>query len=627
MGFRKDFIWGAATASYQIEGGAFEDGKGLSVWDAFSHTPGKVFEGHTGDVACDHYHRWQEDLQLMADMGVKNYRFSIAWPRLLSQGKGEVNQKGVDFYDKFKFTISAGSNLSSDDKHGGETKPVYDVSVLNVNVTAYQYEYKNGKYVFSKQKFDRQTEEDDSSAAEGTVDNKQTGAAINLTNINLSKGDNMKLVDKQCMLGLPIVQELPIIDNTYGFKHATAPAGATDAQKDYYNATRQVKTYNKDGNEVMTFARYTYIFYQKNTTASASTAKITFVYGPSHPTNAGKQIGSEQTFQVGKTFFNFPTVSTVAGYNAPYWTDPSNKVVVPEKGYVIDGDTVFTLNMTEKSPDSFVDVKWKNLDGSTYTTKVYIDESGTTHADNTNPPNLRDPSGSNPATPEEITKYWNEHKFIGWYIGTTKMEDVAITKGGSYTFTPKVEDRIKITFKGFSDGDRVVYIDKGADAVSAKPSEIPDVAEGRQFDTWVTDDGSKTIDECKNVSAAITFKVRDKEKVSGFTTSSVGATGEFLGWASGKATKFKIDFINNTGSTVTKNFKITIKFDKSIEGWNQCDDWKFVKESISGKTLVLKSEQSGGNTPSVANGSSYSMNVIIDIASGAKITSVDVVAI
>lgn len=100
MAFRKDFIWGAATASYQIEGAFQEDGKGLSVWDAFSHTPGKVFEGHTGDVACDHYHLWKDDVQLMADMGIKNYRFSLAWPRLMPDGKGAVNQKGIDFYNK-----------------------------------------------------------------------------------------------------------------------------------------------------------------------------------------------------------------------------------------------------------------------------------------------------------------------------------------------------------------------------------------------------------------------------------------------------------------------------------------------------------------------------------------------
>ncbi len=99
MSFRKDFIWGAATASYQIEGAAYEDGKGLSVWDRFSREPGKVLEGHTGDVACDHYHRFKEDVALMKAMGVKNYRFSLSWPRLLPQGVGEVNEAGVAFYN------------------------------------------------------------------------------------------------------------------------------------------------------------------------------------------------------------------------------------------------------------------------------------------------------------------------------------------------------------------------------------------------------------------------------------------------------------------------------------------------------------------------------------------------
>ena len=100
MAFKEDFIWGAATAAYQIEGAAYEDGKGLSVWDRFSHTPGKVFEGHTGDVACDHYHHLEEDLDLMVHLGIRNYRFSVSWPRLLPNGTGAVNEKGVAFYNR-----------------------------------------------------------------------------------------------------------------------------------------------------------------------------------------------------------------------------------------------------------------------------------------------------------------------------------------------------------------------------------------------------------------------------------------------------------------------------------------------------------------------------------------------
>ena len=99
MGFSKDFIWGAATAAYQIEGAAQADGKGLNVWDAFSREPGRVFQGHTGDVACDHYHLFREDCKLMASLGVKHYRFSINWPRILPEGTGAVNEKGIAFYN------------------------------------------------------------------------------------------------------------------------------------------------------------------------------------------------------------------------------------------------------------------------------------------------------------------------------------------------------------------------------------------------------------------------------------------------------------------------------------------------------------------------------------------------
>lgn len=96
--FPHDFIWGAATASYQIEGAWNDDGKGESIWDRFTHTPGKIKDGSNGDVACDHYHRWRDDIKLMKDLGLQAYRFSIAWPRLLPNGRGTPNQAGLDFY-------------------------------------------------------------------------------------------------------------------------------------------------------------------------------------------------------------------------------------------------------------------------------------------------------------------------------------------------------------------------------------------------------------------------------------------------------------------------------------------------------------------------------------------------
>jgi beta-glucosidase len=97
LSFPTDFVWGVATSAYQIEGAVAEGGRGPSIWDTFSHTPGAVDRGDTGDVACDHYHRWREDLDLMAELGIDSYRFSVAWPRVMPDGR-TVNQEGLDFY-------------------------------------------------------------------------------------------------------------------------------------------------------------------------------------------------------------------------------------------------------------------------------------------------------------------------------------------------------------------------------------------------------------------------------------------------------------------------------------------------------------------------------------------------
>jgi beta-glucosidase len=96
--FPPGFVWGAATAAYQIEGAWNEDGKGESIWDRFTHTPGKIDGGDNGDVACDHYHRWEEDVGHMAALGLTSYRFSVSWPRIFPAGGGRPNQRGLDFY-------------------------------------------------------------------------------------------------------------------------------------------------------------------------------------------------------------------------------------------------------------------------------------------------------------------------------------------------------------------------------------------------------------------------------------------------------------------------------------------------------------------------------------------------
>lgn len=100
MTFPKEFIWGTATAALQIEGAFNEEGKGESIWDRFCHTPGKVLNGDIADVACDHYHLYEKDIQLMKELGVKNYRLSISWPRIFPKGYGEINEAGLAFYDR-----------------------------------------------------------------------------------------------------------------------------------------------------------------------------------------------------------------------------------------------------------------------------------------------------------------------------------------------------------------------------------------------------------------------------------------------------------------------------------------------------------------------------------------------
>jgi beta-glucosidase len=105
--FPPDFLWGAATSAYQVEGAVHEDGRALSVWDLFAALPGATYKGDTGEIAADHYHRMEEDVALMAELNLKAYRFSLSWPRILPQGTGVINERGLDFYDRLVDTLLA----------------------------------------------------------------------------------------------------------------------------------------------------------------------------------------------------------------------------------------------------------------------------------------------------------------------------------------------------------------------------------------------------------------------------------------------------------------------------------------------------------------------------------------
>ncbi|QSB15348.1 beta-glucosidase [Natronosporangium hydrolyticum] len=137
--FPARFVWGAATAAYQIEGAVAADGRGRSIWDTFSHTPGKVAGGDTGDAACDHYHRYEQDVALMAELGLRAYRFSVAWPRIQPDGRG-ANPAGLDFYDRLVDTlIGHGVDPVATLYHWDLPQPLEDQGGWPVRDTAYRF--------------------------------------------------------------------------------------------------------------------------------------------------------------------------------------------------------------------------------------------------------------------------------------------------------------------------------------------------------------------------------------------------------------------------------------------------------------------------------------------------------
>jgi len=138
--FPHDFLWGVATASYQVEGAAGEDGRGASIWDTFSHTPGKVLHGHTGDRSVDQYHRYSEDVALMGDLGVGAYRFSIAWPRVQPAGSGAFNEGGFDYYRRLADELhGAGIKAVATLYHWDLPQPLEDAGGWPNRDTAYRY--------------------------------------------------------------------------------------------------------------------------------------------------------------------------------------------------------------------------------------------------------------------------------------------------------------------------------------------------------------------------------------------------------------------------------------------------------------------------------------------------------
>ncbi|MCL2801277.1 MAG: GH1 family beta-glucosidase [Treponema sp.] len=148
MDFSADFLWGTATASYQVEGAAYEGGRGPCIWDTFSRRPGAVYAGENGNVACDQYHRYPEDIALMAELGFKSYRFSIAWPRIIPEGRGKVNPEGIAYYRRLCEELRKnGIHTCATIYHWDLPQPLQDEGGwTNRNITGAFKEYANVCY-------------------------------------------------------------------------------------------------------------------------------------------------------------------------------------------------------------------------------------------------------------------------------------------------------------------------------------------------------------------------------------------------------------------------------------------------------------------------------------------------
>lgn len=399
--------------------------------------------------------------------------------------------KGRPFYDKFTFTISVGSNVLDEE----EFKKDPNLSTLEIRLKAYQPVYQNGEFVFTKKKFDR-----DAKNGEGGTIEKDKGAVLNLTNINLSGGDNSKLevVDAADTNPTQVIG----IFNGKGYPTATAPADATSYQAECYNAVRHVTYIGTTGENVDTVPRYTYIFYQKKKSATKCT--VSFKYASDSPFTPDADVISPYTdVAKGTIFKTFPSIPTApAGYNPGVWLGPDGSSVNPSDGYVIDGDVTFRLQFTQKTPSpNAVDVFWLMPDGVTQYAKTSQDKAlpGETVS-------VITPGGD----PVDTTTY--DYKWVQQGTGIP-VENINLT--GSMTFIAQQTAKPLVKFS--TDGtsvDSEVRATKGAVLESHK---IPDavaskIPSGKMFDKWVLKgDESKTADTTP-IDADCTFVAVFKDK-------------------------------------------------------------------------------------------------------------------
>ena len=455
--------------------------------------------------------------------------------------------KGADFYDKFTYSIKIGTNVL--DK---EFEVNNQISTLQVSLVAYQPVYQNGRYVFTKKKFDRDTK----NGEDGTIE-KNKGAVLSLTNINIDPNDSAKLV--VCENGL--VNPVQIIGKfeSDGYPtQTTAPVGATSYQQEMYKATRQVAITDTNGEDQNVVPRYTYIFYRKN--KSATKCSVNFKFSATSPITPGEDVGDPyNNVAKGTTFKNFPPApGAPSGYNAPYWQAPDGSIVDKNVGYAINGDTTFTLVYSEKAPSpNEVTLTWLKPDGNVYATTKQDKATGSETVTAT------------PPAGDPVNTEFNDYEWVEYGTGA-KLADVNVN--GEKTFYPSVTPKPVVKFS--TDGTNVdseIRVSKGQkipEHMIPSPSAAK-LPSDKAFDKWVvkgTDDGI----ESKVIEGDVIFVPKLKDKPAGingwsisYTISNNGSGSIWNGSANVASKNLGINLVFTCTDPNKKlsNFSVKVKFD------------------------------------------------------------------
>lgn len=438
---------------------------------------------------------------------------------------------GVDYYDVYKYDITAGINT------------IDDMYTLDFSIDAYQPDYSNGSYTYVKTKFSKE-------------------ASVNLTNINIDKGDTYK------MRGF--IDFSTAADYTT-YPRASAPSGATTQQSVYYDTTNANNT-------------YTYIFYNKNSTGSGTQYEVQYVYAASDPDPiyAGKSVGSPVNVKKGALLMNAPTLAPRNGYANPYWLDEDGKTVDFTAGVVINRSQVFTAVYPPVSPVPTHIVTFKNLDGSKYKENSYSEGGSATPA---------------PGSPDDFDT--KKQDWIGWNTksdGTGDTPDKVTVNDDSLVFYPIVKNKHKVEFEveGNLDTANTTYVSDGGTA--SYPSSILPVSSdsSKAFKTWVKKGTSDDISTAQITGDTVFEAVFETKSAEPLVLQKCVSH-----WVSDTQISYDIT-VQNTSTTDVRvwSLKADIGFDYQRFG----GDWKINFDNNNPLSFTTNDAEGGNAIIVPANG-------------------------